>query len=204
MLTVLALLFTVGYAKNCQWVYETLSVIQYPVGTNRCNYAVVDNVEYSYIYECTSSTTIKLSRYSTPDCTGDAKVDDDYQAAAYECDQDYESCGKTFGFKTPCSCTAANHDCTSAAAVALVDQMCVYDDDSSYEWEIKCGSIDDAYAKQITYSEEKCQGNTESRTFHAGCTEDDDGDEIDWIVCPANKATFSFVALVVALIACML
>jgi len=188
--------------KNCQWVYDSLSAVNYPVGTNRCNYLVKNKVEYSYIYECVSSSQVKLTRYSSPDCTGDTlSVDDDYEADAYECDQDYESCGKAFGFKTPCSCTASNGDCTTAAVVSLVDQICVYDDDSSTEWEIQCGSIDEAYAKQITYTEAKCEGSSTSRVFQAGCTTDDDGNEIDWIVCPANKATVSFVALVLALIA---
>jgi len=202
-----ALLLSVGFGKYCQWVYQP--VVGYPVGTGRCNYIVGSGKttkEYSFKYVCSSSNVVQEYQYfGTYDCSGTATILDisSDDGVYYECDQSYDSCGKAFGFKSPCSCTAADGNCDYAISISLVDQICVYlsSESYSYMWDIQCGSISSAYAQKMEYSNQECSGNPyQTVVFDAGCNKND----TDTIICPANKATFSIISLAIVLLICVL
>jgi len=208
----LIVLFSIGFSKNCKWVYDP-DVVDYPVGVNRCNYVEVttgNNARtFSFKYSCSSTSSVTMYKYlGSFDCSGTYSESDVTDYVSYECGSDYDVCGKAFGTKTPCDCTAADKNCDTAISISLVDNICLYStsSDYSYEWYIQCGSVSSAYARQYQYSNTKCSGDPyQTNTYHAGCqTAKNSNNETDWIICPANKSTFSVVVLAIALISSIL
>jgi len=209
----LLFLFSVGFATNCQWVYDP-DVVDYPVGIGRCNYVevTVGNRQgtYSFSYQCTSASSVAMTKFTeSVTCSGTATTSDvTDEVSAFQCSSDYAQCGKAFGWKTPCDCTAADSNCDQAISVSLVDEICLYSSSSSYSymWQIQCGSISSANAQQFQYANTQCADNpSETYRYDAGCQQGNNiNNQTDWIICPGNQSTFSVVVLVIALIASIL
>jgi len=212
-LVLASLLIAEAFATQCQYFFNT--ALEYPVGIGRCSYYVYNHggrhTQYSFEYECINENLVAAYTYgSSFTCEGThSTAYFDSNNATFDCTTTDLNCGKLFGYKTPCTCTASDGDCYVAVEISLVDQICVYDEtfDStySYEWAITCGSIDKANAVVTSYLSSDCSGSSESTTYAAGCSADYsdlslNGTEVDIIVCPGNMATFSlslFAALIV-------
>jgi len=205
MIAVAVALFlgVVANAKDCQYFYNDL--VGYPVGIERCSYYVLNyegvTESYSFQYFCTSTGVVTEKTYDgVYDCSGTATSTTVYTSknGTFECASDYLSCGKLFGGKTPCDCTAADGDCDYAIEISLVDEVCVETDDMSYMWAITCGSVSSANAVETQYADTTdCTGSSTSVTYTAGCHTNTDyiNGEQDVIICPANVASFSLTLL---------
>jgi len=209
---ILGALLGLASAKECQYFLGDFfgDDVAAPLGIDHCSYWVHNEQEYSFTITCLSTTVAQMKHYSNKiDCAGDHETYT-YTSdnATFDCSTEKLTCGKAFGYKTPCVCTAEGGDCDSAVSVALVDELCVSD---YYKWMITCGSISKANAVYNIYTGSGCTGSGSASTFQAGCQEstayqeisNTTSDELDWIICPGNMATMSFSVLVGLIVAAL-
>jgi len=210
-----ALLSAMAIAKDCKYFIHP-SYGAYPLGINRCSYFVEGDTRTSFLISCINSTHAKVTIYDKSYQCTDTHTEMIFgpnDAATFDCSPTKMECGKLYGSKTPCTCTAQNGDCENAYVVSLVDEQCVtttgIDVYDSLMYEITCGSISKAQASIYYYKSTDCSGSYEANVEKAGCAAAHNAkegnntypvQERDIIICPGNMATLSL-SLLVALIA---
>jgi len=201
------LLGALASAKDCQYFLSEEFEI-FPLGIGHCSYMISGSSKVSMLLTCMSESYIKVTMYSEAfDCT-DTHTDMIYghNNATFDCSTTKSQCGKAYGYKTPCSCTAKDGNCDEAYAISLVDEMCFSTSLFYGQWAVTCGSISKAQATLSTYSTSDCSGTAGSVTYKAGCQSSSsygNASEVDYIICPGNMATLSL-SLLVGLIAAAL
>jgi len=205
-----ALLGAVASAKDCQYFVSAL-LGGYPLGIDHCSYIIEGSTKMSAMVTCMSENYAKFTMYSDSfDCVG-THTDTIYGSsnATFDCTSTKAACGKAFGYKTPCSCTAKDGTCTEAISVSVVDEICVdLGVSGSIEYMITCGSLSKAQGTISVFSSSDCSGTGGSVTYKAGCQTSStysvgNATELDYIICPGNMATLSL-SLLVGLIAAAL
>jgi len=205
-----ALLGAVATAKDCQY-FVSSTFGGYPLGIDHCSYVVDGSTKFSAMVTCMSENYAKFTLYSSSfDCV-DVHTDTIYghNNATFDCSSTKATCGKAFGYKTPCSCTAKDGTCTEAVAISVVDDLCVdLGTYGSVKYMITCGSLSKAQGTASSYSSSDCSGTGVSVTYKAGCQTSStytigNSSEVDYIICPGNMATLSL-SLLVGLIAAAL
>jgi hypothetical protein len=204
-----ALLSAVATAKDCQY-FLSPDIEGFPLGIGHCSYMITGSTKMSMMVTCLSENYVQANMYSeSPDCTDThTSVVYGHSNATFDCSTTKAQCGKAYGYKTPCACTAKDGNCDSAYAISLVDDLCFTSSLSAYyyKWSITCGSLDKAQATLSIYTASDCTGTSSSTTNKAGCqtaTSSNVTTEVDYIICPGNMATLSL-SLLVGLIAAAL
>jgi len=208
-----AFLGLLASAKECQYFVDP-ELSNFPVGIDHCSYSVSGMSQTSWMPTCLNESMVQVTRYYDAfDCTGRNFIQYyTHNDATFDCSSTKFICGKAFGFKNPCGCSAEAGDCNYATAISIVDGFCLkINDTASVDWTITCGTISKAKGTVVMYGDSSsCTGNGMTHTNKAGCqTGDFVGyanvtlDSLEFIICPGNMATLS-ITLLIGLIAAAL
>jgi len=193
--------------RGCQFFYN--SDLGYAIGTGRCNSYVFKSGpnagQHSFIYECNGDAqSVNMYTYSTPNCVGLYETTT-YSVieASFDCTATKENCGEAFGYKTPCGCDVNEGTCDAAVEFAIVLDVCLINYDNStgsYMWNFECNRRKrrGSSATVVRYLTSDCTGTPSGTTsYPEGCFTNDaymnefGNDQIEWIVCSGNMATWS-------------
>jgi len=208
-----AFLGLLASAKDCQY-FVLPGSNTFPAGIDRCSYTVDGGIQISWMPTCLNEDVVQLTYYYAAfDCTGRNYVETfGHNNATFDCSSTKLTCGKAFGFKHPCGCSAAAGTCDVASAISVVDGFCLKVNGTfSVDWTITCGSISKAQGTVTRYGmSSSCSGESAGLTNKAGCQTGDfsastntNYTNLEFIICPGNMATLS-ITLLIGLIAAAL